>query len=163
MLLPMNKFLRRRSGPRARRAGLTLILLGAGFPILLLVIGFAAEILYFGEPPVPPVNVSVEVINQSSSTGTLQWQSAAGSGRELIEPCQLGDAIAELGSGAWQVTISEGSAILTTTGNPPVGEITYEYFGISADGVIRHLGSSDGRLTLPPRLPAADLCTRTTD
>jgi hypothetical protein len=101
--------------------------------------------------PVPPENVVVEVFNQTSVTGMLQWQGPSGSGDQSIEPCRIADTSEGLGPGTWQVTISGGSATLTANVTAPATGIAYEVFGIAPDGRIAHLYSLTDQQSLPPR------------
>jgi len=100
--------------------------------------------------PVPQVNLVVEVFNQASTAGSLEWQGTT-AGNQPIAPCRTAGTSIGLGPGTWQVTITEGSARQTASLTAPATGVVYEVFGISPDGQIAHLYSLTDQQSVPPR------------
>lgn len=90
---------------------------------------------------VPQVNAIVEVFNETSNAGTLEWQGTS-TGTEAIAPCSS-DTVISLGPGYWQVTITEGSDRLATSLTAPATGSFYQVFEIGPEGEISNLYSGD--------------------
>ena len=90
---------------------------------------------------IPQVNAIVEVFNETSKAGTLEWQGTS-TGTEAIAPCSS-DTLMNLGPGYWQLTITEGSDRLATSVTaPPTGSLR-EVYEIGPEGNIGLLYSGD--------------------
>jgi hypothetical protein len=102
------------------------------------------------EGPVAPHSLTVEVFNQSSTTGRLSWQGSGGAGWTPIQPCHESDTAEGFGPGTQQITITHGATSLSESlVGPPEPGLLIEAFAIQPDGRIEHLY----RLTDPPSEP----------
>jgi hypothetical protein len=107
--------------------------------------------------PVPQVNAIVEVFNQTSNAGTLEWQGSS-TGNEPIAPCSA-DTTIGLGPGTWRVTITEGSNRQALALTAPATGGFYEVLEISPDGQIADLYTGADQRSLPPRPAGWAFCT----
>jgi hypothetical protein len=102
--------------------------------------------------PVAPHSLTVEVFNQSSTTGKLSWQGTDGAGWSPIQPCHESDTAEGFGPGTQQITITHGATSLSESlVGPSEPGLLIEAFAIRADGQIEHLYRIINPASYPPR------------